>query len=337
LSDVRATSVDPHAVPTTIAVPRKSARALGAFIRLGRPKFLAGGFAFYGLGAVIGAYSAGRIDWKLFAWGQAAATTIQLMTHYANDYFDLEADKANRTPTAWSGGSRVLPNGELAPQVALTAALVLFTAAAALALLLATGSSAGARAAPLFIAALGLAWAYSAPPLRLHARGLGELDVALVMTFLLPLAASCLQTRGIDPVAVVALLPLCLLQMAMLLAVDLPDEAGDAAVGKRTLVVRLGASRARRLYGATLALVYVLLPVWWILGLPGAAVLALAPGAPWAAWLARFALRGHDAGAAASARGIADAPGRLAFGTVALLFLSACAELAAFLGLWLWR
>ena len=46
-------------------------------------------------------------------------TAAQLMTHYANDYFDLEADRANRTPTRWSGGSRVLPAGVLPPRVAL--------------------------------------------------------------------------------------------------------------------------------------------------------------------------------------------------------------------------
>ena len=49
-------------------------------------------------------------------------TSFQLMTHYANDYFDLEADRANQTPTTWSGGSRVLPAGELSPRVALIAA-----------------------------------------------------------------------------------------------------------------------------------------------------------------------------------------------------------------------
>ena len=54
-------------------------------------------------------------DAARFAWGQLVVTATQLMTHYANDYFDLEADRANRTPTRWSGGSRVLPDGVLPP------------------------------------------------------------------------------------------------------------------------------------------------------------------------------------------------------------------------------
>ncbi|MDB4979874.1 MAG: 1,4-dihydroxy-2-naphthoate polyprenyltransferase, partial [Myxococcales bacterium] len=79
-----------------------------AFVKLGRPLFLGGGFVMYGLGAALAKYAGARLDWHRYAWGQLAVTAIQLMTHYANDYFDLVADRANRTPTAWSGGSRVL-------------------------------------------------------------------------------------------------------------------------------------------------------------------------------------------------------------------------------------
>ena len=39
-----------------------------------------------------------------------------------------------------------------------------------------------------------------------------------------------------------------LLQVAMLLAIEFPDAEGDRAVGKRTLLVRLGVERTARLY-----------------------------------------------------------------------------------------
>ena len=97
---------------------------IGALIRLGRPLFLGGGFILYALGSVMAGHS---IDVSRYVIGQCAVTAFQLMTHYANDYFDYEADQANKTPTKWSGGSRVLPAGELPRHVALVAAIVLAT------------------------------------------------------------------------------------------------------------------------------------------------------------------------------------------------------------------
>ena len=100
--------------------------------------------------------------------GAAGRDGAQLMTHYANDFFDLEADRANRTPTRWSGGSRVLPDGVLPPGVALGAALVLGARRAR--------RRAGAGDARAAIgrcccrspsSMIALAWGYSAPPLRL--------------------------------------------------------------------------------------------------------------------------------------------------------------------------
>src|ERR1700759_4213254 len=104
-------------------------RRLIAFIRLGRPQFLVGGFVLFGLGAALAAAGGAPLDRWRYAWGQIVVTLTQLMTHYANDYFDLEADRANLTPTRWSGGSRVLPGGARAPVVALRAASTLLVAA----------------------------------------------------------------------------------------------------------------------------------------------------------------------------------------------------------------
>src|SRR6185436_18556198 len=96
-----------------------------AFVRLGRPKFLLGGIALYSLGAVIAAYLGHGIDWTRFALGQLGITATQAMTHYSNDYFDLEVDRVNYSPSHWSGGSGVLPSGALPRWVALAAAIVL--------------------------------------------------------------------------------------------------------------------------------------------------------------------------------------------------------------------
>jgi 1,4-dihydroxy-2-naphthoate octaprenyltransferase len=212
------------------------------------------------------------------------------MTHYANDYFDYDADCANATPTRFSGGSRVLANAELPRVVALIGALVF--AAIGVALTAAVWRCAGPRPLALLIAIAILAWEYSAPPLRLCASGLGELDTAVVVTALVPLLGFAVQAPDLAGVGAVglAVIPLMLLQLAMLLAIEFPDAAGDAATGKRTLVVRLGAARAARLYAALTALAYLYLPLGVALGLPTRIAACAALPAPLAGWrVARIA------------------------------------------------
>jgi 1,4-dihydroxy-2-naphthoate octaprenyltransferase len=253
-----------------------------ALIRLGRPLFLGGGFILFALGSIIAGHP---INVSRYIIGQCAVTAFQLMTHYANDYFDYEADQANQTPTKWSGGSRVLPAGELPRQVALVAAGVL----AALGLIATTAlSSTGSLG--ILIAIVVLAWFYSAPPLRLCARGLGELDTAIVVTVLVPLLGFTLQGGGPTKLLALTISPLAMLQFAMLLAIEFPDAAGDAMTGKRTLVVKLGARPAALLYVVITLLAFVWPAIAYACGLPGHVAALMAVPAPIAIWrIARIA------------------------------------------------
>ena len=298
---------------------------LRAFVRLGRPLFLGGGILMFGLGTAL----SGSFHLRLYLLGQLAVTALQLMTHYANDYFDYAVDCANTTPTRWSGGSRVLPDGELPREVALAAALACAAVGAITAAVLAVMAGAWTLVALAAIALL--AWEYSAPPLRLCARGLGELATALVVTVLVPWLGFALQASpgGASAAALVgAVVPPALLQIAMLLAIEIPDRAGDAACGKRTLVVRLGAARAARLYAAVTVLAYLWLPLAAALALlPARVALAAALPAPLAAWRIACITRDHRDRTAYE---------RLAFFAVLLLVATAACELVALLvpGLW---
>ncbi|MCC6803524.1 MAG: prenyltransferase [Anaerolineae bacterium] len=253
---------------------------LAAFFRLGRPLFLAGGLVTHALGVAIALSSGTRLNLDALLWGQIAITAIQWMTHYSNDYFDLDADRANRTPTHWSGGSRVLTAGLLPPRAALITALALAGIAVVAALVLTFGVHTGTLTLPLFALALGLAWFYSAPPLRLHARGVGEFTTALLVGGFAPLTGFYLQRGELTPLPFLAVIPPCCLQFCMLLAVDFPDAAGDASASKRTLVVRLGAWRAARLYAVVLVGAYLALPLLVIAGLPLLPALAVALMSP---------------------------------------------------------
>jgi 1,4-dihydroxy-2-naphthoate polyprenyltransferase len=308
-------------------------RLLSSIIRLGRPLFLLGGFLFYGLGAATAVYAGAPIAWSHYFWGQLAVTLTQLMTHYANDYFDLAADRANRSPTAWSGGSRVLVAGQVKPRLALAAALTLAGFALATILVITFILESGPWAGPLLVLAMLLAWQYNARPLRLHSSGWGEVAAVVVVTGLTPLAGYYLQAGRPDTAVgqpwllLLVVLPLCCLQFNMLLAIEWPDAAGDAAVGKRTLVVRLGGATVARLYLAVLAAAYTMLPLLLWVGLPPPVALAVLSGAPLAAWLAWRLMRGDWARPSRWSR--------LAFASIALLMLTAAATLLAIL--WLFQ
>lgn len=257
-------------------------------LRLGRPLFLAGGFLLHGLGVAMALYEGARLNLVVLLWGQLAITGIQVMTHYGNEYFDLAADQANPTPTRWSGGSRMLAEGYVAPSWALRVALGAGAVGLLATLILVFRLPVASGALPLLLLAWVLAWEYSAPPLRLHSRGLGELTGAVLITGLTPLVGYYLQAGRLSLLPFLAIVPLGIFQFVMLMLIEFPDADGDAAVGKDTLVVRLGGARAARLVQIALVAFYLLLPLLVNAGLPGRVALSVglfaAPGVAWLLW-----------------------------------------------------
>jgi 1,4-dihydroxy-2-naphthoate octaprenyltransferase len=245
------------------------------------------------------------------------------MTHYSNDYFDLEADKANPTPTRWSGGSRVLPDGFVDPRIALATALIFGLVALIASLWLAFVMQTGPLTLPLLLLSVILAWSYSSPPLQLNMHGLGELTGAFLITGLTPLVGFYLQSGHLERLPFLAIFPLCCFQFTMLLAINFPDAEGDSAAGKHTLLFFLGPSVTVRLYLIVLSAAYVSLPFLVLLGLPvlvAIALLAISPLALWQGWR--------------MSRGAWDDPGQwnsLGFWSVGLLMASVASELLAFL------
>lgn len=265
------------------------AQRLGLLVRLGRPQFLVYSAVLVSLGGAL-SLTLGRplvlgalLQTLLLVW------TNHVMTHYVNEFFDLEADRANQSPTGWTGGSRVLAEGLLSPSVAIGAAVTLMLASVAQALCLPSEAR--------LVAWLGLAlgWAYTAPPFRLNYRGLGELTVATVLLGLVPLITVQLQGPGdLERYPWPVLVPAFLVQFVRMSVMNMADYEGDVQVGKGTLVVRLGPPRARRLHALGQGLALLWLPLGWCcFGLPGPVALALALTAPLGLWQARRVLRGE--------------------------------------------
>src|SRR5512138_2467932 len=95
---------------------------LGAFIRLTRPLFLGGALLLYLLGAALAWSQGAAVDGVRLLVGQLLVTSIQLATHYSNEYYDYEVDAAiGAARTPFSGGSGILASGQLDRTVALQA------------------------------------------------------------------------------------------------------------------------------------------------------------------------------------------------------------------------
>jgi 1,4-dihydroxy-2-naphthoate octaprenyltransferase len=133
---------------------------------------------------------------------------------------------------------------------------------------------------PLFIiGAIGVAisLAYTAPPLRLVHRGVGEIAVALGFGPIMLLGSYFVQAQRIAFEAVYVSIPVAILIALVLYVNEVPDRAGDAAAGKRTLPVRLSKKAVVAAYAGSLAVAYGLIAGGAVAGvLPRPAILALA-------------------------------------------------------------
>lgn len=242
-----------------------------AFVRLGRPQYLLKSALLYSLGASVALHRGHTLDLGWYLFGQLFVSCGHLMTHYCNEYFDLEADLANHDRAGVTGGSRILADGLLAPIVSLNAGFVLLFACIGLLIGMPSNTSRW-----LCFAIVMLAWFYTAPPLKLNHRGLGELGSMLVIDLMCPVLAFYLQARAVEPVLLLVLLPNCILQYSYMMMMNLCDHEGDRAAGKRTLVVIIGPRAAARLYVLSHAVTYASLLPLWLAGLPGPVALAIA-------------------------------------------------------------
>lgn len=196
------------------------------------------------LGQAMAFAALGRFSVGLMYCAGLFGTLVQLVIVFVNDFADRETDARNTTFSRFSGGSRVLPEGRIAPAALRRAALLML---ALLLLFCGALALAGRPWAPLFALATALlVWAYNHPPLRLAYRGHGELLQGIGIGMVLPLAGYYLQAGSFAGFVWPALVPLLLLGYVGNILTALPDAPSDRASDKRTYPVRRGQWIARR-------------------------------------------------------------------------------------------
>ncbi len=255
-----------------------------ALIKMGRPFVLVAGLIAYILGLSLAYFYIRNLNILNAIIGLLILITATLMAHYANEYADVDTDSLTRR-TWFSGGSGVLPSGIIPPSWALWSAILLGSFCIFL-----TVTSFLKHIISLecvFIVALGLfgGWFYSMPPLRLERTIWGEVDNALLGGYLMPLIAFIPQLGFFSVNEIFILTPIVLAVMVNLLGVHWADRLADRAVGKKTLVVRLG-PKTKTLYLFLLLLIYSI-SLFLLIIIPWTVVLAIFCTVPLALYSAK--------------------------------------------------
>lgn len=188
--------------------------------------------------------AAGALNWSILIWVQLFGIFDQLFIVYANDWADVETDRHNQTATPFSGGSRVLVDGDLRRRDLARAAVLMAVATLGAALALAVGHGRW-WAVPLAAVAIACLWLYSFPPVSLSYRGGGEVLQMLGVGLLLPLFGYCAQAGSLAGFPWPLLWVLLPTNLACAIATSLPDEPSDRAAQKRTVSVWWGPRPAR--------------------------------------------------------------------------------------------
>ncbi|WP_203337210.1 1,4-dihydroxy-2-naphthoate polyprenyltransferase [Nocardioides limicola] len=195
------------------------------------------------VGTGIAAHLDAAVWWKA-ALALIVAVGLQIGVNYANDY----SDGIRGTDDDRVGPQRLVGSGRARPDAVKAAAFGSFAAAACAGLLLAATTAWWLVA--VGVVCIAAAWYYTGGKKPYGYAGLGELMVFVFFGLVAVAGTTFVQTgtaAGLGA-ALVGGVGVGALACAILVANNLRDIAGDTAVGKRTLAVRIGDERTRVLF-----------------------------------------------------------------------------------------
>lgn len=231
----------PPAEPTIAAFPHPLLR----YVVATRPAFLS--VTLFACLIGLATVHAGGI--RLDAASASVTVLFALVAHAGinvlNDYYDAlngTDDLNTERIFPFTGGSRFIQNGVLTRRETAVYGASLLLAVIAAGLWLTAVSAPGL----IWIGAAGLfiGWTYSAPPLKLNSRGLGEGCVWAGFA-LIAVGSDFVQRGHLSSEPLIAITSYALLVTNILYINQFPDRKADESAGKNHWVVRLGPQRAR--------------------------------------------------------------------------------------------
>lgn len=222
----------------------------------------------------------GRFNPALYAITLAGMICFHAATNVLNDFFDVRhgVDREGAPTTKYRLHPAAFGQAPLSTILGLSVVFYGLTTLAGVYLSLVSNLSI------LLVVAAGMAGSilYTADPVILKARALGEATVFAMWGVLIPLGSFMVQTGVFSWMPIVASVPIGIFVALVLLANNIRDIPYDGSTGSRTLAVVLGVKPSERLYALLLILAYGFvivgilirfLPLWSL------AVFLTAPGA----------------------------------------------------------
>jgi 1,4-dihydroxy-2-naphthoate octaprenyltransferase len=214
-----------------------------AWFRVARLQFYPMVILVYGAGAAAAAIHVGVFDWTRALLAYACLFLLELATVLTNEHFDFESDRVNLNASKFTGGSRMLVEGALTHREVVRAAAGAVVLVVAVFALLFARAPLESRTPLAILMALGLTLGlgYTAPPLKLSYRGLGEVDVAFThATYALLFGWVAQGGSWRDPLPYLLSLPVFCAVLSANTIAGIPDHAADASVRKRSYSVAFG-------------------------------------------------------------------------------------------------
>ncbi|MGD8885790.1 MAG: prenyltransferase, partial [Gammaproteobacteria bacterium] len=214
-----------------------------------RPMFLTASLLPVLLGTAIGVQNADQFDVIAFILALFSVILAHAGVNVLNDvYDDLNGtDRDNETRIfPFTGGSRFIQDEILNNQQMRRWGQLLLVMSALLGVALIFHQ--GFMVLVFGLTGLLLGVTYSAPPLKLASRGLGESAVGIGFGVLPVVGAAWLQTSTFSWEALILSVPVSIWVVNILLVNEVPDRTADRNAGKNTLVVKFGLTFTAALY-----------------------------------------------------------------------------------------
>jgi 1,4-dihydroxy-2-naphthoate octaprenyltransferase len=200
---------------------------------------------------VASALAGSDFNWFRAALALKVAVWLQVGVNYANDYSDgVKGTDENRV-----GPTRLVASGLASAKAVKNAAFISFAIASIAGVWLSLLTS------PLLILigvlAIAAAWGYTGGKNPYGYSGLGEISVFVFFGLVATMGTYYVQTENLTVLSFIVAIPMGALACAILEINNIRDRAQDELVGKRSIAVRLGDTKARQLFVSLLVLAHV--------------------------------------------------------------------------------